>query len=150
MNLIKVTKKVVTSALLLVMLGGAGAVMNGCAYGGVATTPDGTVVITRNDLLLFGLLRKVYTCKNNGGQLTCVETPPRSPSRDSRMQSRQEAQMMRNCIKARWGLALTGAVLCAGSDLGGCRSEQTESRQPAISDAARGIAEPSRPAPPTD
>ncbi|MEO8213913.1 MAG: hypothetical protein ABI560_12000 [Myxococcales bacterium] len=73
-NLIEVTKKVVTSALLLVVLDGAGAVMNGCAYGGVATTPDGTVVIARNDFLLFGLLRKVYTCKNNGGQLTCVET----------------------------------------------------------------------------
>ncbi|MEO8213914.1 MAG: hypothetical protein ABI560_12005, partial [Myxococcales bacterium] len=47
--------------------------------------------------------------------------------------------MMRNCIKTLGGLALTGAVLCAGSDLGGCRSEQPESRQPAISDAARGI-----------
>lgn len=77
MNLIKVTKKVVTSALLLVMLGGAGAVMNGCAYGGVATTPDGTVVITRNDLLFFGLLRKVYTPDHLARQ-PFAQTHPRS------------------------------------------------------------------------
>jgi len=65
---------VVASALLVLIVGAAGATMNGCAYGGVASTPDGTVIIVRNDFLLFGLLRKVYSCKNNGGQLSCVET----------------------------------------------------------------------------
>ena len=49
--------------------------MGGCAYSGVAATPDGTVVITRNDMLLFGLLRKVYVCKVNGDKLACTETP---------------------------------------------------------------------------
>ena len=66
------------SALFLLMtaLGGTGALVGGCAYGGVASTPDGTVVITRNDMLLFGLLRKVYVCKVNGDKLACTETPP--------------------------------------------------------------------------
>jgi hypothetical protein len=54
-------------------VGGAGA--SGCAYGGIASTPDGTVVITRNDMILFGLLRKVYVCKVNGQALACTETP---------------------------------------------------------------------------
>jgi hypothetical protein len=76
--MIKMVKKVTAFALLAVTLGVGGLAMNGCAYGGVATTPDGTVVIVRNDFFLFGLLRKVYTCKNNGGQLICSETatPP--------------------------------------------------------------------------
>lgn len=74
MKIRELAKKVVASALLVLTVGAAGATATGCAYAGVASTPDGTVVITRNDLLLFGLLRKVYVCKNNGGQLTCVET----------------------------------------------------------------------------
>ena len=61
--------------LLVASLGGAGAVAGGCAYGGVASTPDGTVVITRNDLFLFGALRKVCVCKVNGTALECKETP---------------------------------------------------------------------------
>jgi len=67
-------KKVSAAILLALTLGGTGAVVGGCAYGGVASTPDGTVVITRNDLLLFGLLRKVYVCKAAGNVLTCAET----------------------------------------------------------------------------
>jgi hypothetical protein len=59
-------------ALLAATLGGTGAVMGGCAYAGVASTPDGTVVITRN--ALFGALRKVFICKVNGTALTCTET----------------------------------------------------------------------------
>lgn len=65
-------KKVSTAILLAVMLGGTGTVVGGCAYGGVASTPDGTIVLTRNGLL--GLLRKVYVCKVTGAVLTCVET----------------------------------------------------------------------------
>ena len=61
--------------LLMTALGGTGAVVGGCAYGGVASAPDGTIVITRNDMLLFGLLRKVYVCKVNGDKLACTETP---------------------------------------------------------------------------
>jgi hypothetical protein len=40
----------------------------------VASTPDGTIVITRNDMFLFGALRKVFVCKANGSQLVCNET----------------------------------------------------------------------------
>jgi hypothetical protein len=68
-------KRVSAVALLVAALGGTGAVVGGCAYGGVAATPDGTVVITRNDLLLFGALRKVFVCKVNGTALDCKETP---------------------------------------------------------------------------
>jgi hypothetical protein len=50
----KTLKKVLAAALLAGTLGG-------CAYGGVATAGD-KVVITKNDLLLYGLLRAVYVC----------------------------------------------------------------------------------------
>jgi hypothetical protein len=69
-------KRFSAAVLLMTALGGAGAVVGGCAYGGVAAAPDGTIVITRNDMLLFGLLRKVYVCKVNGDKLACTETPP--------------------------------------------------------------------------
>jgi hypothetical protein len=65
-------KKVSTAILLAVVLGGTGAAVGGCAYGGIASTPDGTIVLTRNGLL--GLLRKVYVCKVAGAVLTCTET----------------------------------------------------------------------------
>ncbi|HEY5450538.1 MAG TPA: hypothetical protein VIQ54_17410 [Polyangia bacterium] len=68
-------KKFAAAGLLAVTLGGTGALVGGCAYGGVASTPDGTIVITRNDLFLFGALRKVFVCKANGGKLECTETP---------------------------------------------------------------------------
>ena len=68
-------KRFSAAVLLMTALGGTGALVGGCAYGGVASTPDGTVVITRNDMLLFGLLRKVYVCKVNGDKLACTETP---------------------------------------------------------------------------
>ena len=73
-----ILRKLTASALLVIVVGAAGVAMNACAYAGVATTPDGTVIIARNDYLLFGLLRKVYSCKSNGAQLACVEitTPP--------------------------------------------------------------------------
>ncbi len=67
-------KKVSAAVLLVLTLGGAGAAVGGCAYGGVASTPDGSVVLTRNDLILFGLLRKVYVCKVAGSVLQCAET----------------------------------------------------------------------------
>ena len=40
----------------------AAGLLGGCSYGGIATVGD-KVVITRNDLFLFGALRKVYVCK---------------------------------------------------------------------------------------
>ena len=38
------------------------AALGACAYSGVAASGD-KVVITRNDLFLFGALRKVYVCQ---------------------------------------------------------------------------------------
>ena len=67
-------KRISAVAALAIALGGTGAVVSGCAYGGVASTPDGTVVITRNDLFLFGALRKVFLCKVAGSTLSCAET----------------------------------------------------------------------------
>jgi hypothetical protein len=59
-------KKMMAVALL------ACATASGCAYGGVAASGD-KVVIARNDLLLFGLLRKVYVCKvSEGGVTSCA------------------------------------------------------------------------------
>ncbi|HEY4393027.1 MAG TPA: hypothetical protein VGP64_03145 [Polyangia bacterium] len=67
-------KRISAVALLVAALGGTGAVVGGCAYGGVAAAPDGSIVITRNDLFLFGALRKVFVCKVAGSTLNCAET----------------------------------------------------------------------------
>jgi hypothetical protein len=67
-------KRVSAVALLVAALGGTGAVVGGCAYGGVAAAPDGSIVITRNDMFLFGALRKVFVCKVAGSTLNCAET----------------------------------------------------------------------------
>jgi hypothetical protein len=53
-------------------------VSSGCAYSGVATTQDNLVVIPRNDMFLFGALRKVYVCQvTPGGVMNCqrAESP---------------------------------------------------------------------------
>lgn len=54
-----------------------GALGAGCAYSGMAATPDGNVVIARNGLL--GANRKVFVCRVGAdSSLKCVETasPP--------------------------------------------------------------------------
>ena len=56
-----------TMLLLALVALGAG----GCAYGGIATTPDGTILVARNSLL--GSLRKIYVCKLVGSGFNCVE-----------------------------------------------------------------------------
>jgi len=38
------------------------ATLGGCSYGGVAMSGD-TAVVVRNDMFLFGALRKAYVCK---------------------------------------------------------------------------------------
>lgn len=49
--------------------------LGGCAYGGVAAVGTDKVVITRNDSLLFGVLRKVYICTvSESGLSNCTET----------------------------------------------------------------------------
>lgn len=55
--MLKTLKTLVVTATL-----GASLLGSGCAYAGVAVTPDGNAVILRNDALLFGILRKVYVC----------------------------------------------------------------------------------------
>lgn len=70
----KTLKKLAAAGLLMMTLGGTGAVAGGCAYAGVAAAPDGTIIIARNDFFLAGLLRKVFICKANGAQLVCSET----------------------------------------------------------------------------
>ena len=62
-------KKLGALTLLAALCGG----VFGCAYAGLATAPDGSVYIARNDLLLLGLLRKVYVCKPAGAGLVCTE-----------------------------------------------------------------------------
>ena len=60
------------STLMMWCLLGAMATGVGCAYGGVAAMPDGTVLVARNSLL--GSLRKIYVCKVNGSTMNCVES----------------------------------------------------------------------------
>jgi hypothetical protein len=72
MNTIRTGKKLPMSALLLLTLLGSGVAVGGCAYGGMATTQDGTVLVARNSLL--GGLRKIYACKLVGTAMSCVET----------------------------------------------------------------------------
>jgi hypothetical protein len=60
------------STLLMWCVLGAMATSIGCAYGGVAAMPDGTVLVARNSLL--GGLRKIYVCKVNGSTMSCVES----------------------------------------------------------------------------
>jgi hypothetical protein len=57
------------STLLLLAVVGLGG--TGCAYAGMATTPDGTILIARNQL--FGGLRKIYVCKLVGAGFNCIE-----------------------------------------------------------------------------
>lgn len=57
----KTLKKFVVTAMLAGSLCGVGT-LSGCSYGGVAASGEWAVV-TVNDLLLLGLLRKAYVCK---------------------------------------------------------------------------------------
>jgi hypothetical protein len=72
MNTTQTPKKRMTSTVLLLALLGAGLSAGGCAYAGIATTPDGSVLVARNSL--FGGLRKIYVCKLAGTAMSCVET----------------------------------------------------------------------------
>ncbi len=54
----KFLKKVVMHTILA----GATGMLCGCTYGSISVSGD-KAVITRNDMLLFGIFRKVYVCK---------------------------------------------------------------------------------------
>jgi hypothetical protein len=60
------------TCLAIVLALATAAPLTGCAYGAIATTTDGKVVITRNDSFLFGALRKVFVCKvTDAGVASC-------------------------------------------------------------------------------
>jgi hypothetical protein len=50
----------------------AAGLFGGCAYSGVTSTPDGSVIVARNSL--FGANRKIFVCKVAGQDLSCVES----------------------------------------------------------------------------
>ena len=60
----KVLKRLAAVALIGMTMGGA----FGCAYGGIAASPDGSIYVSRNDLILFGLLRKIYRLQARAAQ----------------------------------------------------------------------------------
>ena len=59
-------KKAIGCALAALVISGS---LWGCSYGGIAAVGD-KVVVTRNDHLLFGALRKVFVCKATDAGLT--------------------------------------------------------------------------------
>jgi hypothetical protein len=61
------------SLALVLTLAACGLASNGCAYSGMAATPDGTVVLARNSLL--GANRKIFVCHVVGNALNCAESP---------------------------------------------------------------------------
>lgn len=62
-------------ALGFILAVATAAPLSGCSYGAIATTQDGSkVVVTRNDMFLYGALRKVFVCKvADGGVAGCAE-----------------------------------------------------------------------------
>lgn len=66
-------------ALGLVMtLGLIASAMSGCAYGDMAAVGTDKVVVMRQDMFLFGALRKAFVCKiTDGGLSSCgtAESP---------------------------------------------------------------------------
>jgi hypothetical protein len=72
METIRKRERSSVSTLMMWCLLAAMATGVGCAYGGVAALPDGTVLVARNSLL--GSLRKIYVCKVNGSTMSCVES----------------------------------------------------------------------------
>ena len=50
----------------------AAGLFGGCAYSGITSTPDGTVIVARNSM--FGANRKIYVCKVAGQDLSCAES----------------------------------------------------------------------------
>ena len=61
------------SLALILTVAACGLASNGCAYSGMAATPDGTVVLARNSLL--GANRKIFVCHVVGNALNCTESP---------------------------------------------------------------------------
>ena len=64
-------KKIVGSLLVAGACLGA---LAGCAYGDMAAVGTDKVVIMRQDMFLFGVLRKAFVCKIADGGLTSCAT----------------------------------------------------------------------------
>ncbi len=62
----KTVKKVIGG----VVFGFVGAVLVSCAYGGAAGVSGDNVVVLKNDMFLWGLLRTAYVCKATPNGLT--------------------------------------------------------------------------------
>lgn len=63
---------------LVLTLGALASALSGCAYGDMAAVGTDKVVVMRNDMFLFGALRKAFVCKiTDGGLSTCgsAESP---------------------------------------------------------------------------
>ena len=68
-------KKIARSVFVVGALLGSAVSLGACAYSGIATVGTDRVIITRNDGLLFGALRKIYVCQvSESGLSNCVET----------------------------------------------------------------------------
>ena len=66
--------KLIRKTLLNLALILFAATLVSCSYAGVAGIGKDHVVIARNDMILFGLLRKVYVCKVSAeGLRSCAE-----------------------------------------------------------------------------
>ena len=67
-------KKMARGVCLVGALAFGAVALGGCSYAGV-TSVGGKVVVTRNDGLLMGVLRKIYVCEvaDDGGLTNCVE-----------------------------------------------------------------------------
>ena len=55
----------------LALAGLAAVALSGCMYRGLTVSKDGTTYVAKNDMLLFGLMNKIFICTPNGTALTC-------------------------------------------------------------------------------
>jgi hypothetical protein len=60
-------KRTISATLLALTAFGAMA----CSYGAMVTHND-KIYVARNDMFLFGALRKIYECTPAAGSMTCV------------------------------------------------------------------------------
>ncbi len=68
-------KKIARSVFVVGALMASAVSLSACAYGGMATVGGDRIVISRNDGLLFGALRKIYVCQvTESGLSNCTET----------------------------------------------------------------------------
>jgi hypothetical protein len=62
-------RRIATGLLLATM---AVSSVIGCSYGAMVAH-DGKIYVARNDMFLFGALRKIYECTPSAGSMACVQ-----------------------------------------------------------------------------